>query len=75
MFIQNLVRYRRIKIILIGLMVINIITRFVIDITAHDNFSLIVYLLLSIIWIDLVRVYTESYVRMVDRWIKEESEY
>jgi hypothetical protein len=75
MFIQNLVRYRRINIILIGLMVINIITRFVMDITAHDNFSLIVYLLLSIIWIDLVRVYTEPYVRMVDRWIKEESDY
>ena len=75
MFIQNLVRYRRINIILIGLMVINIITRFVMDITAHDKFSLIVYLLLSIVWIDLVRVYTEPYVRMVDRWIKEESDY
>ena len=75
MFIQNLIRYRRLVIILVGLIVINVITRFVIDNTAHDNFALIAYLLFSIIWIDLIRVITEPNVKMVDQWIKEDNGY
>ncbi len=75
MFIQNLIRYRRMVIILVGLIVINVITRFVIDNTAHDNFALIAYLLFSIIWIDLIRVLTEPNVKMVDQWIKEDNGY
>jgi hypothetical protein len=75
MFIQNLIRYRRMVIILVGLIIINIITRFVIDNTAHDNFALIAYLLFSIIWIDLIRVITEPNVKMVDQWIKEDNGY
>jgi cell division protein FtsW (lipid II flippase) len=75
MFIQNLIRYRRMVIILIGLIIINIITRFIIDNFSHDNFALIVYLLMSIIWIDLIRVFTEPNVKMVDQWIKEDNGY
>jgi hypothetical protein len=75
MFIQNLIRYRRMVIILVGLIIINVITRFVIDNTAHDNFALIAYLLFSIIWIDLIRVLTEPNVKMVDQWIKEDNGY
>lgn len=75
MFIRNLIRYRRMMIILIGLIMINVITRFMIDINAHDNFSLISFLLVNIIWIDFVRVRSEDYVQMIDRWIREDSEY
>jgi hypothetical protein len=75
MFIRNLIRYRRMMIILIGLILINVITRFMIDINAHDNFSLISFLLVNIIWIDFVRVRSEDYIQMIDRWIREESDY
>jgi hypothetical protein len=73
MYIRNLVRYRRMKSILFGLIIINIITRFVIDINFHDNFSLISYLLVSIIWIDFVRVLSEEYVQFIDDEIRKES--
>jgi len=72
MYIRNLVKYRRIVIILLGLIVINIITRFVIDINMNDNFSLISYLLVSIIWIDLIRVITDDVVQYVDDQIRNE---
>lgn len=75
MFIRNLVRYRRMMVILIGLIIINIITRFMININSHDNFSMVAYLLVSIIWIDLVRVSSEGLVQMVDRWISEENRF
>lgn len=72
MYIRNLVKYRRIVIILVGLIIINIITRFVIDINMNDNFSLISYLLVSIIWIDFVRVITDELVQYVDEQIRNE---
>lgn len=75
MFIRNLIRYRRMMIILIGLILINVITRFMFDIKAHDNFSLFSFLLVNMIWIDFVRVRSEDYVQMIDRWIREDSEY
>ena len=75
MFIRNLVRYRRMMIILIGLIVINIITHFMIDKHSHDNFSMVAYLLVSIVWIDLIRVNTEGLVQMVDRWIRDENRF
>jgi hypothetical protein len=73
MYIRNLVRFRRMKSILLGLIIINIITRFVIDINFNDNFSLISYLLVSIIWIDFVRVLSEEYVQFIDDEIRKES--
>ncbi len=72
MYIRNLVKYRRIVTILVGLIVINIITRFVIDINFNDNFSLISYLLVSIIWVDFVRVMTDEIVQYVDDQIRNE---
>lgn len=75
MFIRNLVRYRRMMIILIGLIVINIMTHFMIDIHSHDNFSMVAYLLVSIVWIDLIRVNTEGLVKWVDRMIEEENRF
>jgi hypothetical protein len=72
MYIRNLVKYRRIVTILVGLIVINIITRFVIDINFNDNFSLISYLLVSIIWVDFVRVITDEVVQYVDDQIRNE---
>ena len=72
MYIRNLVKYRRIVIILVGLIVINIISRFVIDINFNDNFSLISYLLVSIIWIDFIRVITDKLVQYVDDQIRNE---
>ena len=62
-------------IILIGLIVINIMTHFMIDIHSHDNFSMVAYLLVSIVWIDLIRINTEGLVQMVDRWIRDENSY
>jgi len=73
MYIRNLVRFRRMRSILLGLIIINIITRFVIDINFNDNFSLISYLLVSIIWIDFVRVLSEEYVQFIDDEIRKES--
>jgi len=73
MYIRNLVRFRRMRSILLGLIIINIITRFVIDIKMNDNFSLISYLLVSIIWIDFVRVLSEEYVQFIDDEIRKES--
>jgi c-di-AMP phosphodiesterase-like protein len=73
MYIRNLVRFRRMRSILLGLIIINIITRFVIDINMNDNFSLISYLLVSIIWIDFVRVLSEEYVQFIDDEIRKES--
>lgn len=75
MFIRNLVRYRRMMMILVGLIIINIITRFMIDSHSHDNFPLVAYILVSIIWVDFIRVNTEFFVQMVDRWIREENGY
>ena len=75
MFIRNLVRYRRMMMILVGLIIINIITRFMIDSHSHDNFSLVAYLMVSIVWIDLIRVNTEGLVQMVDRWIRDENRF
>jgi len=72
MYIRNLVKYRRIVIILVGLIVINIISRFVIDINFNDNFSLVSYLLVSIIWIDFIRVITDELVQYVDDQIRNE---
>jgi hypothetical protein len=72
MYIRNLVKYRRIVTILVGLIVINIITRFVIDINFNDNFSLVSYLLVSIIWIDFIRVITDELVQYVDDQIRNE---
>ena len=72
MYIRNLVRFRRMRSILLGLIIINIITRFVIDININDNFSLISYLLVSIIWIDFVRVLSEEYVQFIDDKIRNE---
>jgi hypothetical protein len=72
MYIRNLVKYRRIVTILLGLIVINIITRFVIDINFNDNFSLVSYLLVSIIWIDFIRVITDELVQYVDDQIRNE---
>ena len=72
MYIRNLVKYRRIVTILVGLIVINIITRFVIDINFNDNFSLVSYLLVSIIWIDFIRVITDDVVQYVDDQIRNE---
>ena len=72
MYIRNLIKYRRIVTILVGLIVINIITRFVIDINFNDNFSLISYLLVSIIWIDFIRVITDEFVQYVDDQIRNE---
>lgn len=72
MYIRNLVKYRRIVTILVGLIVINIITRFVIDIQFNDNFSFISYLLVSIIWVDFVRVITDEVVQYVDDQIRNE---
>jgi hypothetical protein len=62
-------------IILTGLICINIATQFMIDIKSNDHFAFISYLLVSSIWIDLIRVSTEGFVQMVDRWIKEENEF
>ncbi len=73
MYIRNLVRFRRMRSILLGLIIINIITRFVVDINFNDNFSLISYLLVSIIWIDFVRVLSEEYVQFIDDEIRKES--
>jgi hypothetical protein len=73
MYIRNLVRFRRMRSILLGLIIINIITRFVIDINMNDNFSLLSYLLVSIIWIDFVRVLSEEYVQFIDDEIRKES--
>ena len=75
MFIRNLVRYRRMMMILVGLIIINIITQFMIDSHSHDNFPLVTYILVSIIWVDFIRVNTEFFVQMVDRWIREENGY
>jgi c-di-AMP phosphodiesterase-like protein len=72
MYIRNLVRFRRMRSILLGLIIINIITRFVVDINFNDNFSLISYLLVSIIWIDFVRVLSEEYVQFIDDKIRNE---
>jgi c-di-AMP phosphodiesterase-like protein len=72
MYIRNLVRFRRMRSILLGLIIINIITRFVVDINFNDNFSLISYLLVSIIWIDFVRVLSEEYVQFIDDEIRKE---
>jgi hypothetical protein len=72
MYIRNLVRFRRMRSILLGLIIINIITRFVIDINMSDNFSLISYLLVSIIWIDFIRVITDELVQYVDDQIRNE---
>jgi hypothetical protein len=72
MYIRNLVKYRRIVTILVGLILINIITRFVIDINFNDNFSLVSYLLVSIIWIDFIRVTTDELVQYVDDQIRNE---
>jgi hypothetical protein len=73
MYIRNLVRFRRMRSILLGLIIINIITRFIVDINFNDNFSLISYLLVSIIWIDFVRVLSEEYVQFIDDEIRKES--
>lgn len=73
MYIRNLFKYRRIRSIFLGLIIINIITRFVIDIQFNDNFSFISYLLVSIIWIDFVRVVSDEAVQFIDDEIRKES--
>lgn len=69
MRVLNLVRYRRMLVILGGLIYLNIYFQFSFGANTTDGWSLIYFLLLNFLWIDLIRVSTERYVRNIDEYI------
>ena len=53
---MNILQYRRNQFIFMGMIYLNIYIRFSIGPRNYDNWTLIYYLLLNFLWVDLMRV-------------------